>query len=50
MVNEADYAQTYQIIEAFTDYKTYLLALFSITTCIPNGGISNFGTLIIRGM
>lgn len=38
----------YQVREAFTDYKTYLFFLLGMVCNIPNGGISNFGTLIIE--
>jgi MFS family permease len=39
----------YQIIEAFRDYKLYLFFLIALMQAIVNGGISNFGTLIIKG-
>ncbi|KAF2139587.1 uncharacterized protein K452DRAFT_254081 [Aplosporella prunicola CBS 121167] len=39
----------YQILDAFKDPKTYLFFLISLLANIPNGGISNFGTLIIQG-
>ncbi|RPB05387.1 MFS general substrate transporter [Choiromyces venosus 120613-1] len=39
----------YQIREAFCDMKVYLFFLLGIVCNIPNGGISNFGTLIIQG-
>ena len=29
-----------QIIEAFIDYKTWMLAIYVIGTCIPNGGLT----------
>ncbi|KAJ6496763.1 MFS general substrate transporter [Mycena vulgaris] len=38
-----------QAIEGFMDVKTYLFFLFGLTANIPNGGTSNFGTLIIKG-
>ncbi|KAJ7636091.1 MFS general substrate transporter [Mycena polygramma] len=38
-----------QAIEAFLDIKTYLFFLFGFTANVPNGGTSNFGTLIIQG-
>jgi MFS family permease len=38
----------YQLKEACLDYKTYLLFLLGIVGNVPNGGISNFGTLIIK--
>lgn len=31
------------------DYKTYLFFGIGLVANIPNGGISNFGTLIIKG-
>ncbi len=39
----------YQVKEAALDYKTYLFFLIALVANIPNGGISNFGTLIIQG-
>ncbi|KAJ7743088.1 MFS general substrate transporter [Mycena metata] len=38
-----------QAIEGFVDIKTYLFFLFGFTANVPNGGTSNFGTLIIQG-
>ena len=38
-----------QLIEGFVDPKTYLFFLFGFTANVPNGGTSNFGTLIVRG-
>ncbi|KAF9458833.1 MFS general substrate transporter [Collybia nuda] len=38
-----------QAIEAFIDPKTYLFFLFGFTANVPNGGTSNFGTLIVKG-
>jgi len=38
-----------QAIEAFMDIKTYLFFLFGFTANVPNGGTSNFGTLIVQG-
>ncbi|KAG9008332.1 hypothetical protein FRB94_013378 [Tulasnella sp. JGI-2019a] len=39
-----------QVIEAFTDIKTWLFFLLGFVGNIPNGGISNFSTLIIKGL
>ncbi|KAJ7132142.1 MFS general substrate transporter [Mycena epipterygia] len=38
-----------QALEAFMDIKTYLFFLFGFTANVPNGGTSNFGTLIVQG-
>ncbi|KAK0240776.1 MFS general substrate transporter [Armillaria nabsnona] len=38
-----------QIVEAFCDPKIYLFFLLGFSSNIPNGGRSNFGTLIIQG-
>ncbi|CCA69279.1 related to allantoate permease [Serendipita indica DSM 11827] len=38
-----------QILEAFMDIKIYLFFFFGLTANIPNGGTSNFGTLIVKG-
>jgi hypothetical protein len=39
----------YQVKEAFMDIKLYLFFLLGVVGNIPNGGISNFGTIIIKG-
>ncbi|KAL7270154.1 hypothetical protein RUND412_007144 [Rhizina undulata] len=39
----------YQVKEAFMDYKLYLFFIIGLVGNVPNGGISNFGTLIIKG-
>lgn len=39
----------YQVKEAATDYKTYLFFILGVIGNVPNGGISNFGTIIIKG-
>ena len=46
---ENKHFKSYQLKEAFMDYKLYLLFLAGVVGNIPNGGISNFGTLIIQG-
>ncbi|KAJ5700968.1 hypothetical protein N7493_012014 [Penicillium malachiteum] len=38
-----------QILEAVTDWKVWIFFLLGFSGNIPNGGISNFGTLIIKG-
>ncbi|CAG7969097.1 unnamed protein product [Penicillium salamii] len=38
-----------QIFEALTDWKVWVFFLLGLSGNIPNGGISNFGTLIIKG-
>ncbi|KAK1234924.1 hypothetical protein PQX77_001865 [Marasmius sp. AFHP31] len=38
-----------QALEAFMDVKIYLFFLFGFTANVPNGGTSNFGTLIVQG-
>lgn len=38
-----------QVLEAFLDYKLYFFFLLGLVCNIPNGGISNFGTIIIQG-
>jgi len=37
-----------QIIEALTDVRTWLIALTTMLTSIPNGALSNFSNIIIR--
>ncbi|KAF2719980.1 MFS general substrate transporter [Polychaeton citri CBS 116435] len=39
----------YQAREAFLDVKLYLFFLLGMVCNVPNGGISNFGTIIIKG-
>lgn len=39
----------YQLVEALKDPKTWLFFLLAVLGNVPNGGISNFGTLIIKG-
>lgn len=46
---ENKHFKLYQVKEAALDYKTYLFFLIGLVANIPNGGISNFGTLIIEG-
>ncbi|KAK0432253.1 MFS general substrate transporter [Armillaria borealis] len=38
-----------QVLEAIIDPKIYLFFLFGFTANVPNGGTSNFGTLIVQG-
>ncbi|KAF9268407.1 MFS general substrate transporter [Marasmius fiardii PR-910] len=38
-----------QALEAFMDPKIYLFFLFGFTANVPNGGTSNFGTIIVKG-
>jgi ACS family allantoate permease-like MFS transporter len=39
----------YQVIEAMTDIRTWLIVLTTLLTSVPNGALSNFSNLIIRG-
>jgi MFS family permease len=39
-----------QMIEALLDPKTWLMFLFNIWISIPNGGMTNFTPLIIKGL
>jgi MFS family permease len=38
----------YQVREAFIDPRTYLYILFSLLMNIPNGGVTTFGSIIIK--
>ncbi|KAL3433245.1 major facilitator superfamily domain-containing protein [Aspergillus tetrazonus] len=38
-----------QFVEALLDIKCWALVLIQITCSIPNGGVSNFGSIIIEG-
>lgn len=39
-----------QMVETFKDPKTWLMILFNLWVSIPNGGLTNFMPLIIRGL
>ncbi|KAJ6149849.1 Major facilitator superfamily domain general substrate transporter [Penicillium samsonianum] len=39
-----------QVKEAYLDYKTWLFTILGFVANIPNGGISNFSTLVIQGL
>ncbi|KAL3476051.1 major facilitator superfamily transporter [Aspergillus californicus] len=39
-----------QFVEAMVDLKTWLLFLYAVTSNSPNGGLTSFQGLIIRGM
>ncbi|KAL8943398.1 MAG: hypothetical protein Q9216_001107 [Gyalolechia sp. 2 TL-2023] len=46
---ENKHLKGYQVKEAFMDYKLYFFFILGVVGNIPNGGISNFGTIIIKG-
>lgn len=46
---ENKHLKWYQVKEAFMDYKLYFFFMLGVVGNIPNGGISNFGTIIIKG-
>lgn len=46
---ENKHLKEYQVREAFCDVKMYLFFALGVVGNVPNGGISNFGTIIIRG-
>lgn len=46
---ENKHLRVYQVREAFMDYKLYFFFVLGVVGNIPNGGISNFGTIIIKG-
>lgn len=46
---ENKHLKMYQVREAFMDPKLYLFYVLGVVGNIPNGGISNFGTIIIKG-
>lgn len=39
-----------QFFEAITDIQTWLIFLFSITNNIPNGGVTNFNSILVLSM
>lgn len=47
---ENKHLKTYQVWDAFKDPKLYLFYVLGTVCNLPNGGISNFGTLIVRGI
>ena len=47
---ENKHFKLHQLVEAFTDYKMYLFFLIALMQAVVNGGISNFGALIIKGL
>ncbi|KAK6460690.1 allantoate permease [Scheffersomyces coipomensis] len=38
----------YQFREAVLDFKTWLIFMFALATNIPNGGITNFGSILLH--
>ncbi|KAL2818558.1 major facilitator superfamily domain-containing protein [Aspergillus granulosus] len=46
---ENKYLKWYQVKEALLDYKLYILFAQGVLYTIPNGGFSNFGTIIVKG-
>ena len=46
---ENKHFKSYQVLEAFKDYKLYFFFVLGVVCNTPNGGISNFGTIIIKG-
>ncbi|KJR81973.1 uncharacterized protein SPSK_03257 [Sporothrix schenckii 1099-18] len=52
--NQSTFEQTRvnwrHIREALLDYKTWLFFLLGFVSAVPNGGISNFSTLVIQGL
>ncbi|KAK5941537.1 hypothetical protein PMZ80_006816, partial [Knufia obscura] len=47
---ENKHLKPYQVWDAFKDPKLYLFYILGTVCNLPNGGISNFGTLIVRGI
>ncbi|KAB8256138.1 major facilitator superfamily domain-containing protein [Aspergillus pseudonomiae] len=44
-----DKIEWHQVWEALTDYKIYILFLFQIANNIPNGGLTMFSALVVKG-
>lgn len=40
----------YQVREAFTDYKTYILFFFFLSINVPTGGLVTFAAQIVSGL
>jgi len=45
---ENHHIKRYQVYEALSDFRTWLIVLTTLMTSIPNGGISNFSNLIVK--
>ncbi|KJA29985.1 hypothetical protein HYPSUDRAFT_125950 [Hypholoma sublateritium FD-334 SS-4] len=45
---ENKHLKKYQVIEAVSDVRTWLIVLTTMLSDIPNGGLSNFSNLIIK--
>lgn len=39
----------HQLIEAFRDYRTLIFFVYGMVYAIPNGGFTNFGSILLRG-
>lgn len=37
-----------QLMEALFDRRTWVFFLIGVTACIPNGGVSNFGSILLK--
>lgn len=37
-----------QFIEALTDYRTWIFFFIGVLVCIPNGGLTNFGSILLN--
>ncbi|OJD33102.1 mfs allantoate transporter [Diplodia corticola] len=46
---ESKQFKMYQLVEAVTDLKVLLLFIIALLQALVNGGITNFGTLIVKG-
>ncbi|GME45560.1 mfs allantoate transporter [Neofusicoccum parvum] len=46
---ESKQFKLYQLMEALTDSKVFLFFMIALLQAIVNGGITNFGTLIVKG-
>lgn len=46
---ENKHFKLYQVKELLLDIKTYLFFFIALVSSTPTGGISNFGTIIIKG-
>ncbi|GAA5836312.1 hypothetical protein JCM11251_001460 [Rhodosporidiobolus azoricus] len=47
--NRNKHIKKYQVIEALTDPKTYILLLLTALSSIPNGGLASFSSLLMKG-
>ncbi|CAI7629751.1 unnamed protein product [Penicillium glandicola] len=46
---KSHHVKRYQVIEALSDPKTWLIALFQFTQNVPNGAVGSFASIVVEG-